>query len=89
MPEDRKEELATKMDYINTMMVNTTKHLTNPKNLAEVQSRIFNVLKPVEDALNNCVIHASNVTELHYCLDAGSKGLDDKLPRIREVLREY
>ena len=71
------------------MLNKTTTNLSNPKNVAEIQKRTLNIIKPVQDTLNKCLIAASNTQELHFCVDGALRGLDTKIVRIKEILREY
>lgn len=90
IPEDRKAALTKALNKINTMCRPTVTELQNPKNKAELQDRLYREMKPYESRFNNCMIQATNLTEVVACSDTFAGQLENEVAQAaKRILRDY
>eukprot|EP01015_Nassula_variabilis_P001408 TRINITY_DN1075_c0_g2_i11.p1 TRINITY_DN1075_c0_g2~~TRINITY_DN1075_c0_g2_i11.p1 ORF type:complete len:150 (-),score=32.38 TRINITY_DN1075_c0_g2_i11:116-565(-) len=86
----KQDEINEAFREINTIATPTLKQIKNRANLAEIQERLYQKVKPWENELNVCIAQAANTRDSDYCADSFvSKLRQQGVAFIKDVLREY
>ena len=67
----------------------TLHKLTNPKNLAQLQEKVYLGLLKYQDNFNICQVHARTPSEGDECANNFVNGLKDFTPELHDILKQY
>lgn len=77
VPEDKRIELNMALRRLNDTINPTVRQLNNIKNVAEVQDRIYRMMKPYQDKFSRCIVESASVAEVRDCSDTMLKHMDN------------